>query len=670
MLAAARKCCHSLTGCNWVCGMLRCLSAPSVRVGSILLKESQQLSPIFPAMGLPGALGLLKLEQPWHAGERVLQKKQGTVHSSDEMGPHIYHKVIPESWRDMVGPQPHFMVSFFDPDTNASWSSLIFARPGFADCETSDGTHIDIAAALDPRDAAATAGMMKPGIMVGALAIDFMSRRRNRFNGVIRQVHKNGHFSIRVRQAFGNCPKYITRRRVRKMGKNLEFASEPVMEASNVGKLETAIITSSDNMYFGTGTAEHGADMNLRGGSPGFVRVLHGGSTICWPDYTGNGFYMSLGNVQLQKFASLVFVDWDATGHGVQVAGSVCTVERSEVVDAELLRVLGEEPQALRLVVMSVKSLRSIPRYSPHVYEKVELSPYNPRPKALGPEYLAVLQWVRQESRDVRTFEFQLAPLPKPGSIILKPGQHVRLALPALGTEASPAERTWTVTSSPQWLADHGRFQISVKLKRGGLASTWLHKLGREEMKGANIHFLGFSGEFGPQLDPSSGELRSQIAMPRHSVFLTAGIGLTPAVAALTAIAESGPRPQTLTIFYSVRELSEAAFLELLASAGRTLVQLRVTYRVILLLTGPDASKERRKLEGMLRQNSISFLQVEAGRLSTKVLTDHLPAKAIQPHETIEAFICGPAGFDSAARDMWTAAGFSSSAIRSESFAY
>ena len=105
-------------------------------------------------MGLPGARAL-KLEQPWHTGERMLQKKQGTVHTSDEMGPRIYHKVIPESYRDMVGPQPHFMVSFFDPETNASWSSLVFAHPGFADCETSNGTHIDIAAALDPRDAAA-----------------------------------------------------------------------------------------------------------------------------------------------------------------------------------------------------------------------------------------------------------------------------------------------------------------------------------------------------------------------------------------------------------------------------------------------------------------------------------------------------------------------------------
>ena len=135
-------------------------------------------------MGLPSAI--FQPEQPWHAGERSLQQKQGTVHTSDEMGPHIYHKVIPESYRDMVGPQPHFMVSFFDPESATSWSSLVFGRPGFADCDTSDGRHIDIAAALDPRDGAVVSGLLKPGVMVGAVAIDFMTRRRNRFNGAAR----------------------------------------------------------------------------------------------------------------------------------------------------------------------------------------------------------------------------------------------------------------------------------------------------------------------------------------------------------------------------------------------------------------------------------------------------------------------------------------------------
>jgi len=596
----------------------------------------------------------------------MLQKKQGTVHTSDEMGPIIYNETIPISYRDMVGPQPHFMANFFDPETNRTWASLVFGQPGFADCNTSNGTRIDVAAALDPRDGAVVDGLLRPGALVGAVAIDFMTRRRNRFNGVVDKVGENGHFSIKITQAFGNCPKYITQRRVKRMGINLEFADAPgVPEASRIGPEEEAVIQAADNIYLGTGTAEHGADMNIRGGSPGFVRVMKDGS-ICWPDYMGNGFYMSLGNVQLQKSASLVFVDWDNTGRGIQIAGDLRTVELADVKDAELSEVLLQEPQALRLVVMSVRKVRSIPKYSPHVYERVELSPYNPRPAGQGAEYQAVLQWVREESKEIKTFEFQLAPLPRPGSIKLLPGQHVRLALPDLqkAGEAAVPERTWTVTSSPQWFADHARFQISVKMKPGGLASTWLHQLSPKVK--VPVDFLGFAGEFGPQLG-EGGMLRDASTMPQHLIFLTAGVGITPAVAAITALSESAPRPMTLTIFHSIRKLAEAAFLDFMVSAGETLEALGVRFRVVLSLTGPDALAQQQKLEGGLGRSS-AHVTVKARRLATEVLVEHLPPKAVEA--SVEGLLCGPAGFETAAREVWAAAGLPSAAVRSESFAY
>ncbi|CAK8994649.1 unnamed protein product [Durusdinium trenchii] len=611
-------------------------------------------------MGLPSSLA-----QPWHDGERILQRKQGTVHTSDEMGPHIYHKVIPSSYRDMVGPQPQFMASFFDPETKALWASVIFAAPGFADCETSEGTHIKVKAALDPRDGAAVDGLVRPGIWVGAVSIDFMTRRRNRFNGVIEKVDKNGHFLIKITQAFGNCPKYITRRQIQRMGQNLEFSASAEAEvSSSIGAKASSVICRADMMYFGTGS-EHGADMNIRGGSPGFVRVLNE-KLICWPDYMGNGFYMSLGNVQLQKLGSLVFVDWDDHGHGVQVLGSVRTVERSEIDAAsELAEVVAQEPQALRLVVLEVETVRFIPRYSPHLYQTVELSPYNPRPATAGaPEFLAVLQWVKEESKDVKTFEFQLAPLPRPGSLELKPGQHVRLALPALKAEKeSLPERTWTVTSTPGWFADHGRFQISVKHKPGGLASSFLHELNPKDAEHARLHFLGFAGEFGPQLD-ASGQLRRRA--PTNVVFLTAGIGSTPAVAAMKAMAETTPWPLTLSIFHSVRQLNEAAFLEFFISAVRILTDLGITTRMVLSLTGPDAARESKEFNAWLQAAGHAGLRAEAGRLSIEALKD---LSTLQKDET-EGFLCGPSSFEAAASEIWTAAGFHARALHTESFAY
>ena len=112
------------------------------------------------------------------------------------------------------------------------------------------------------------------------------------------------------------------------------------------------------------------------------------------------------------------------------------------------------------------------------------------------------------------------------------------------------------------------------------------------------------------------------------------------------------------------------AFLELLASAGKTLKQLGVSYQVVLFLTGRSADREKAELEAMLKHSDVRCLQVEAGRLSVKALTDNLPPASMGPGAKVEGYLCGPPGFESAARDVWTAAGFPSAAMRSESFAY
>ena len=50
-------------------------------------------------------------------------------------------------------------------------------------------------------------------------------------------------------------------------------------------------------MYLGTGHAEHGADMNIRGGQAGFLRSLVDGQYLAWPDYVGMLGCFRLGRV-------------------------------------------------------------------------------------------------------------------------------------------------------------------------------------------------------------------------------------------------------------------------------------------------------------------------------------------------------------------------------------
>ena len=58
--------------------------------GSPVLRVTLQTRRVF---SLLMAAALVRPGQPWHVGERQLQLQQKTVASSDEMGPHIYHKV-------------------------------------------------------------------------------------------------------------------------------------------------------------------------------------------------------------------------------------------------------------------------------------------------------------------------------------------------------------------------------------------------------------------------------------------------------------------------------------------------------------------------------------------------------------------------------------------------
>lgn len=147
-------------------------------------------------------------------------------------------------------------------------------------------------------------------------------------------------------------------------------------------------------------------------------------------------------------------------------------------------------------------------------------------------------------------------------------------------------ERTWTVTSSPQWFSDHGRFQITVKHQPRGVASGYLHGI-KSEKDIEPLHFLGFAGEFGPQLT-ASGELRGTTAP--HVVFLTAGIGVTPALAAAKQL-ELEPRPRSLTVMHSARALEET-FLQTFMEQQQKLKELKVTLDQLLapaLLTALEA---------------------------------------------------------------------------------
>jgi predicted pyridoxine 5'-phosphate oxidase superfamily flavin-nucleotide-binding protein len=156
-----------------------------------------------------------------------------------------------------------------------------------------------------------------PGAAVGLLGIEPHTRRRNRANGFVERVFDAG-FVVRVQQSFGNCPKYIHPRKATYVTPN---AAQP-KRAEQLQQLDAQahrMILGADTFFIATaypagddaGETRHGVDVSHRGGPPGFVRI-DGDDTLSVPDFVGNSFFNTIGNIALNPRAGLLFIDFES----------------------------------------------------------------------------------------------------------------------------------------------------------------------------------------------------------------------------------------------------------------------------------------------------------------------------------------------------------------------
>jgi uncharacterized protein len=155
---------------------------------------------------------------------------------------------------------------------------------------------------------------------IAVLGIDFSNRRRNRANGFIAGADANG-LTLTVRQSFGNCPQYIQLR-------DMQPASRAASEAEKLEHLDdraATLIQGADTFFVASRArsdirAAGGPDISHRGGRPGFVRV--DGDVLTVPDYRGNRYFNTLGNLLGDPHAALLFLDFK-TGDVLQLQGTV-----------------------------------------------------------------------------------------------------------------------------------------------------------------------------------------------------------------------------------------------------------------------------------------------------------------------------------------------------------
>lgn len=531
---------------------------------------------------------------PFHAAELAVQQRAGVRSMADASGRRGIRRSMPDQHRKFFAEQP-FMV-FGGVDAHGQpWATVRAGTPGFV--SSPDAQTLRIEGGVLPGDP--LADRWQEGAMIGGLGLQPQTRRRNRINGVVRSVD-GAALTVEVRQSFGNCNKYIQSRTPTWVERSASVPSVPLQIAAQLSDDDRALLARADTFFIASANLAEdadlarGVDVSHRGGAPGFVRV-DDERTLTTPDFIGNNFFNTIGNLIHDPRAGLLFIDF-ASGDLLYIAA------RAEVVwdGAELAAFEG----AQRLVRFHLQEVRRSRSALPFRWSDVEYAPQfaaaMPKPVAASPWHKLKVAAVADETASIRSFYFESvdgAPLPP-----YKPGQFLPIRVPVSGS-ATPLSRTYTLSDAH----DPQRYRISVK--REGVASTWLHE---HLVAGTQIEAMKPRGAF--IFDENS---------PRPAVFISAGIGITPMMAmlrhALAASRRGGAQAQRLFFFHGARSDRERPF----SAQLKALAARNPTLSLHLFDSAADGSGEG----------------VSAGRVSIEAL------KRVLPFDDFDFYLCGPEQF-------------------------
>ncbi len=276
--------------------------------------------------------GWTHAESPFHAGEQAVQTHMGVRETVEAFGRKVIRDYLPEQHREFYALLPFLIVGTTD-SRGRPWASILTGPPGFI---TSDPRQLHIA--TQPLFGSPFAENLAVGAEVGILGILPANRRRNRLTGRVDAIDKAG-ITVSIAQAFGNCPQYIQTRDI----EILPDVHHPqqVREVAQGDCLDDdarRLIAGADTLFIATSytpgddSPSLGADVSHRGGKPGFVRVEHD-RTLAFPDFTGNFYYNTVGNILLTAKAGVTFIDFDS-GDLLYLTGQASIVWDGPDVDA------------------------------------------------------------------------------------------------------------------------------------------------------------------------------------------------------------------------------------------------------------------------------------------------------------------------------------------------
>lgn len=534
------------------------------------------------------------MRSPWHAGEKQLQQQVGVAERMEVLGQKVIRDHMPDQHRSFYQQLPFIVAGAVDP-SGVPWATLIEGAPGFIG--SPDPQQLLIAANL-PDDDPATPGLAA-GQGIGLLGIELHSRRRNRLNGLISEASA-GQLAVQVEQSFGNCPQYIQLREYSRV----DEPAQARIDATALDAHTTAMIETADTLFVASYVVhedgQRSVDVSHRGGRPGFVRVE--GNRLTIPDYAGNLFFNTLGNLQVNPVAGLLFVDF-ASGTLLQVSGRAQVLLDSPLLSsfegAERLWTVDVQQVVLRPAAVSLRW--AFREFSPTslatgTWAEAQLR-LQQRERQRQWQRWQVLR-IEQESRDIRSFYLQ----PEDGQpVTFAPGQHIPVRLQLAAEKA--LIRTYSLSSAPS----DGHLRISVKAQ--GPASQHLHA----QLKvGDSLQVRGPTGNF--TLDAQS---------TRPIVLIGAGVGITPLIAMLREQLATG-EGRRIYLFHGGRSLADLPFQQELAALKGKAGDVLSIYRA-LSQPEPEAVQGR----DYAFASRLGIEQVKA----TLALDDY------------DFYLCGPASF-------------------------
>lgn len=411
------------------------------------------------------------------------------------------------------------------------------------------------------------------GRLMAGLSIDLATRDRVKIAGrVLVGTAKRTEpgvadlqLAMGVEESLGNCPKYLNKKHITPRIPNPRLVTEGV--GAPLPRDAIDLIAKADLFFIASKHGNHSMDANHRGGAPGFVRVLRnegaegGGVTLIYPEFSGNRLYQTLGNLNTDPLAGLVFPDFD-TGDVLYVTGRATIL-----VGEKAAACMPRTKLAVRVDMAEARFVRDGLLFRGRV---VDYSPYNPAVRRLAAEKaplgeeaagdgIATATLVRRTrlTPTISRYVFRLGGFGKRRVKAWRPGHHVTLDFAAeLDAGYSHMRdddpqslnddfvRTFTVSrpldpeavdAASGLLRDDVEPEFEITVRRHGPATGLLERWNTRVP--LEIPVLGFGGAEGFRL--GGGGVEDGEGKGVTQVFVAAGVGITPLMAQAARILET-----------------------------------------------------------------------------------------------------------------------------------